>query len=139
MKIIIAVLLIVHGLIVAGQSSASFHPTGGVQNPAWLNWWPAGLGQSWLLSGVETTLVVRFGGLVWLAAGLALIASGLALLKLLIPFEHWRVLALTGAILSLAMLLLYLHPFYVIGIASSAVLLAALFFKNWTILKAFGL
>jgi hypothetical protein len=53
MKILIAVLLIVHGLIVAGQSSGSFNPVGGVKNPAWLSWWPANLGQSWLLIAIQ--------------------------------------------------------------------------------------
>jgi len=44
MKILIAVLLIVHGLIVASQSSGSFNPAGGLKNPSWLSWWPAHLG-----------------------------------------------------------------------------------------------
>ena len=71
MKILIAILLIVHGLIVSSQSSGSFTPVGGVRNPGWLNWWPANLGQSWLLSGlgVEQSPVARAGGFLWLVAG----------------------------------------------------------------------
>jgi hypothetical protein len=71
MKIVIAVLLIIHGLIVAGQSSGSFNPIGGVQNPSWLSWWAANLGQSWLLTalGIEQSPVVRAGGMLWLIAG----------------------------------------------------------------------
>lgn len=141
MKILIAVLLIVHGLIVAGQSSGSFNPIGGLQNPSWLNWWPANLGQSWLLSslGVEQTLIARASGLLWLVAGMALIAAGLGVLEFMVPTTGWRVLALSGAAISLLMLAIYLHPFYGIGIIASVVLLAALLWKQWTLLEGLGL
>jgi hypothetical protein len=141
MKILIAALLIVHGLIVAFQSSSSFNPVEGVKNPAWLSWWPANLGQSWLLSplGVERTLVARAGGALWLMAGIALAAAGLAVLGLLVPTAWWRSLALTGAAISLAMLAIYLHPFYGIGIGASITLLAALLLENWPVLERLGL
>jgi hypothetical protein len=141
MKILIAVLLIVHGLIVAGQSTGSFNPIGGLQNPSWLNWWPVHLGQSWLLSslGVERTLTARTGGLLWLVAGMALIAAGLGVLGLLVPTTWWRVLALSGAAISLLMLAIYLHPFYGIGIIASITLMAALLWKQWTLLEGLGL
>jgi hypothetical protein len=141
MKILIAVLLIVHGLIVAGQSSGSFNPMGGLQNPTWLNWWPANLGQSWLLSslGVERTLIARGGGLLWLVAGMALVTAGLGVLGLMVPTTWWRVLGLSGAAISLLMLAIYLHPFYGIGIGASIVLLSALLWKQWTLLEGLGL
>ena len=141
MKIFIAVLLIVHGLIVTGQSSGSFNPVGGVKNPAWLSWWPANLGQSWLLSafGAEQTFVGRAGGILWLAAGIALIAAGLGVLGLVVPSAWWRCLALAGAVISLGMLILYLHPFYGLGIGASAVLLVALLWNQWPLLERIGL
>jgi hypothetical protein len=140
MKILIAVLMIVHGLIVAGQSASSFNPGGGVQNPAWLNGWPANLGQSWLLTalGIERTLVARAGGFLWLVAGLALVAAGLGILGLVIPFTWWRGLALSGAVISLAMLAIYLHPFYGVGIGASVVLMAALLWERWPLLEQVG-
>lgn len=135
MKILIAILLIVHGLIVAAQSSSSFNPVGGVRNPAWLSWWPAGLGQSWLLSalGIEHSLLARAGGLLWLAAGLALAAAGLGLLGWIVPPAWWRPLALAGAGISLALLAVYLHPFYAVGIGASAILLVAIL-ARWPLL-----
>ncbi len=138
MKVLLAVLMIAHGLIVAAQASGSFRPVGGVANPAWLSWWPSGLGQSWLLAGIEQSLPVRLGGVVWLAAGMALVAAGLGLLGVAVPFERWRSLALAGSALSLAMLLIYLHPFYLIGLGSSAALLAALIWKGWPVLQRLG-
>jgi hypothetical protein len=141
MKIVFVVLLIVHGLIVAAQSSGSFNPTGGLQNPAWLGWWPTNLGQSWLLSGlgIEKSLIARAGGLIWLAAGLSLVAAGLGAMGLFVPVTWWRTLALSGAALSLAMLIFYLHPFYGVGLAASAVLLAVLIGTSWSPLERFGL
>jgi hypothetical protein len=140
MQIILAILLFVHGFIVAAQSSGSFKPTSGLANPAWLNWWPANLGQSWLLipTGAEQSLLARAGGVIWLAAGLALIAAGLGVLGFLIPTNWWRSLALFGAAASLLMLVIYLHPFYGIGIGASLILLAALLIKQWTVLAQIG-
>lgn len=141
MKILIAALLIIHGFIVASQSSSSFNPTGGVNNPAWLNWWPANLGQSWLLSplGVERTLAARAGGYLWLIAGTALLAAGFSVMGFIVPQTWWRSLALIGAVISLFMLSIYLHPLYAIGISASVVLLIALLWEGWPLLGRFGL
>jgi hypothetical protein len=137
MKTLIAVLLIVHGFIVAAQSAGSFYPTEGVKNPSWLTGWPVNLGQSWLLSplGLEQTWIARAGGFLWLVAGIALAAAGLGVLGILVPAEWWRILARTGAILSLIMLVLYLHPFYGIGVGASILLLIVLLSEQSPILE----
>jgi hypothetical protein len=141
MKILIAALLIIHGFIVASQSSGSFNPVGGVNNPAWLTWWPVNLGQSWLLTplGIERSLIARMGGLLWLFAGLTLIAAGFAVLGLIVPQTWWRALSLTGAAVSLVMLAIYLHPLYGVGITASVVLLAALWWQGMPLFGWAGL
>lgn len=141
MKILIAVLLIVHGLIVMGQSSGSFNPVGGIKNPAWFRFWPANLGQSWLLTslGAEQNPIARAGGILWLVAGVALVAAGLGILGFIVPFTWWRTLALYGAVISLILLAIYLHPFYSIGIGASALLLVALVWEQWAVLDRLGL
>lgn len=141
MKILIAVLLIVHGLIVIGQSSGSFNPVGGIKDPSWLSWWPINLGQSWLFSalGIEQSFVARAGGILWLAAGIALVAAGLGVVGLVVPFALGRSFALAGTVISLVMLAIYLHPFIGIGIGASAVLLAALVWEQWPLLERLGL
>ena len=87
MKIVVSVLLIIHGLITASQASGSFNPTGGVPNPKWLSWWPIPLGQSWLLArfGLEGSFLGYLAGVLWLIAGVSLIAAGLGLLGLIVP------------------------------------------------------
>lgn len=129
MNFVIGVLLVIHGVIVASQSSGSFAPPrGGVPNPSWVSWWPTNLGQSWLLSSVGlermpfTTLVLLLN----LAGGIALVAAGLSILGIIIPTGWWQTLAVTGAAISLFMLGIYLHPLYAVGIGTDIAILVAL-------------
>jgi hypothetical protein len=136
MKILISVLLILHGLIVAGQAAGSFGATipNEIQNPSFVSWWPVNMGRSWLFSwlGLEKTLVVyRIGGLLWLAGGIALAAAGLGLLGFIVPTAWWRDLAVVGGVISLFMLAIYLHPLMIIGTASSLAILVALLWFHW--------
>lgn len=136
MKILISILLILHGLIVAAQSSGSFGSTipGVLQNPSFVSWWPINMGRSWLFSwlGVERTLAVyRIGGLLWLAGGIALVAAGLGVLGFIIPTDWWRDLAISGAAISLLMLVIYFHPLMIIGTVSSFAVLVALLWAKW--------
>lgn len=101
MKILISILLILHGLIVAGQSAGSFGSAlpNEIQNPAFVSWWPVNMGRSWLFSwlGLEKTLsVYRVGGLLWLVSGIILVAAGLSILGWIIPSAWWRDLAVAG-------------------------------------------
>lgn len=136
MKFLISILLIVHGLIVAGQSADSFGSIipKELQNPSFLSWWPINMGRSWLLTwfGLEKTLLVyRIGGLLWLVGGVALVAAGLGVIGLIIPSDWWRELAIAGAAISLFMLVVYFHPITVIGTASSLAVLVALLWAMW--------
>jgi hypothetical protein len=133
MRVFVAVLLILHGLITAAQSSGSFNPTGGISNPSWVAWWPTALGQSWLLSrlGLEKSLVGTLAGVLWLAAGVALVAAALGLFGFIVPSPWWRSLAGAGAAISLLLLALYVHAFYAIGIAANIAILVALLWAKW--------
>jgi hypothetical protein len=134
MKLLLALLLIVHGLIVAAQSAGSFRPGSSIPNPSWLTWWPTNLGESWLLTrlGLERTAIEGFGGLLWLVGGIALVVAGLGVLGILVPAEWWRPLAIAGAAVSLFMLLvIYPHPFFVLGMGASLVILIALLWAHW--------
>ena len=136
MKLLLGVLLIVHGLIVAGQAAGSFGSTlpREIQNPSFVSWWPVNMGRSWLFSslGLERTLATyRIGGLLWLAGGILLVAAGLGVFGFIIPPEWWRSLAVSGAAISLFMLAIYLHPLTIIGTAASLAVLIALLWFQW--------
>ena len=136
MKILIGILLILHGLIVAGQSAGSFGSTlpNEIQNPAFVSWWPVNMGRSWLFSwlGLEKTLsVYRIGGLLWLVSGIVLVAAGLSILGWIIPSAWWRDLAVAGGAISLFMLAIYLHPLMIMGTASSLAVVVSLLWAKW--------
>jgi hypothetical protein len=136
MKFLISVLLIIHGLIVAGQSAGSFKPAAGpigLENPSWVSWWPTRLGQSWLLSGLglERSSIIAIFGLLWLISGIALFAAGLGVLGFVVPADWWRNLAVAGGAISLLMLVIYFHPLTIIGTASSLAVLVALLWAKW--------
>ena len=137
MKLLISVLLIVHGLIVAGQSAGSFGATipSEVPNPSFVSWFPINMGRSWLFSalGLNNSFpAYRISGMLWLIGGLVLVAAGLSVFGILVPVTWWQGLAIAGAALSLFMLLLYFHPLMIIGIASSVALLIAFGWLRWT-------
>lgn len=137
MKLLISVLFILHGLIVAAQSAGSFGAMipNEVQNPAFVSWFPINMGRSWLFSlfGLQNSLpAYRISGILWLFGGLVLVAAGLGMFGILVPVVWWRGLALAGAATSLFMLLLYFHPLMIIGTASSAAVLIAFGWLNWT-------
>lgn len=133
MKILISMLLIVHGLITAAQSGSGFNPTGGVPNPNWVAWWHTSLGQSWLLSrfGLEKSIVGTLTGLFWLISGAALIAGGMGLLGFIVPSPWWRVLAGVGASISIVLFVIYAHPFYAVGFGANLAILIVLLWVQW--------
>jgi hypothetical protein len=137
MKLLISVLLILHGLIVAGQSAGSFGATipNEIQNPSFISWFPINMGRSWLFSlfGLQNSLpAYRMSGILWLLGGLLLAVAGLGMFDILVPVVWWRGLALAGAAISLFMLLLYFHPLTIIGTASSVAVLIAFGWLRWT-------
>ena len=137
MKLLISVLLILHGLIVAGQSAGSFGATipNEVQNPSFISWFPINMGRSWLFSlfGLQNSLpAYRISGILWLIGGLILVAAGLGMFGILVPVVWWRGLAIAGAAISLFMLLLYFHPLMIIGTASSVAVLVTFGWLHWT-------
>jgi hypothetical protein len=140
MRIVVALLLVLHGLITAAQSGGSFNPTGGVQNPKWLAWWPTALGQSWVLSrlGLEKSAVGTLAGVLWLVAGVALVGAALGLLGLIVPTAWWRTLAAAGAVISLLLFVLYAHPIYAIGIGANIAILVVLLWAKWPPVEMLG-
>lgn len=136
MQILISAVLIVHGFITAAQSAGSFGSAAPspIQNPSWVSWWPTSLGQSWLLSwlGLENVPILwRLAGLLWLAGGISLVGAGLGVSGFIIPADWWRALAIAGAIISLGMLLLYLHPLAILGTGLSIAILVVLIWAQW--------
>jgi hypothetical protein len=133
MRIFVAILLLVHGLITSAQARTGFNPSEGAANPGWLSWWPVNLGQSWVFKqvGPGRSIPGTLAGVLWLVAGLCLIAAALGLFGFIIPATLWRLLAGIGAGLSLVVFVFYAHPFYAVGIGANLAVLLVLLWAQW--------
>ena len=111
MHTVFGIVLIMHGLITLAISAGTFAPPGNIPNPDWLRWWPSQLGQSWIFPGMGWP-----GAVIWFAAGLLLLGAGLGFFGFLIPIAWWIPLTIAGASLGLVALILYAHPYYLLGV-----------------------
>jgi hypothetical protein len=125
---VVGIVLVAHGLITTmiGFGSMSNPGSAAIPNPSWLGWWPGTLGRSWAFDALHLgSGPALIGGLLWLAAGLALVGAGLGWLGVSAVSGQWQLLALGGAALGIAALALYFHPFYLVAIVMDLVIIAA--------------
>jgi hypothetical protein len=94
--------------------------------------------RSWLLTDALGEGVTRILGVaLWSLGGLLFIIAGLALLRIVVPEDWWRTLAVTGAIVSLATIALYwnalpfLFPNKVGAIAVDVAVIAGVLIAHW--------
>jgi general stress protein CsbA len=126
---VVGIVLVAHGLITTmiGFGSMSSPTAAAMPTPSWLGWWPGTLGRSWAFDALNLgSGPALIGGLLWLAAGLALVGAGLGWLGVSVVSNQWQALALVGAVLGLAALALYFHPFYLVAIVIDVVILVSL-------------
>ena len=124
--IVVAGLLLGHALIHASYLSPAPTPKPGA--PAW----PFRLDRSWLLGpiGIDRELSRVLGvGLVVVA--IAAFALGVIGALGVGPAWLWSIGVSLGAVASLAVLVLYFHPWLVLGIAIDVVLLWAVTVAGW--------
>ena len=115
----VGIVLVLHGLITTmiGVGSVTSPNAAPMPVPSWLNWWPGPFGRSWVLDAFNLgSGPAVLGGLLWLAAGLALIGGGLGWLGVLHLGDQWPTLALAGGVLGLLALALFFHPFYLVAV-----------------------
>ena len=126
--VVVGIVLVAHGLITTmiGFGSMSNPTSAAMPTPSWLGWWPGTLGRSWAFDALNLgSGPALIGGLLWLAAGLALVGAGLGWLGVSVVSNQWQMLALVGAVLGLAALALYFHPFYIVAIVIDVLIVAS--------------
>ena len=125
-RVVLAAFLVAHAAIHAGYLASPPTSAGG---PAW----PFRLDRSWVLRAAGTDVrVARLIGTTLLAATVAGFAgASLAALGLL-PAAVWPVATSVGAIASLALLVIFFHPWLVVGVALDGALLWATFIAGWS-------
>ena len=126
LRLLLAGFLLGHAAIHA--SFLAPRPVATAGGPAW----PFELGRSWILTplGLQPDLTRVFG-----MALVALTVGGFALAAIaalgLVPVGIWPPAAAVGAIASVALLLLFFHPWLVLGVAIDMGLLWAVLVARW--------
>jgi hypothetical protein len=64
-------------------------------------------------------------------ATVGFIMTGLALLDFLVPFDWWRTLAVASAVVSLLLLVIFWHPYFIVGVLIDVVVLVVVLFTDW--------
>jgi hypothetical protein len=125
--LIIAAFLFIHGAI--HLSFLSPRPPATAGGPSW----PFALERSWILSrlGVSPDLLRVLGLALSAATFAAFTLAALGVIGLL-PAGVWPAAVATGAGSSLALLVLFFHPWLVLGLIIDAALLAAVFIADWS-------
>lgn len=126
-RLLLAAFLIGHGAIHGGFISPRPPATAG--GPAW----PFELGRSWVLTpaGLESSQAHLVGAsLVAVVTGAFLLAA-IASLGLL-PGGAWVASIAIGSIASLALLVLFFHPWLLLGVVIDLALLWLALYQNWS-------
>lgn len=119
MRVLIGILLVIHGLIhiaIYSSSAPDARAEGAFK-----------LGHSWVLSPVgfgETALKI-VGTPLWVIAGVGFVLAGLAVFGLL-PVAWWQALAVTAAVASLALFTFFWHPWIVAAFGADVAVLIGL-------------
>ncbi len=127
MKTIVALFLILHGLV---HGILALVPNPDDPDAGFASFFS----RSWLLTGLGLSESTGKPIAIILAAiaTIGFIATGLALLGILVPYDWWSVLAVASAAISLFLLVIFWHPYLIIGILIDAVILVTILFTDWS-------
>ena len=126
MKIVVAVVLILHGLV---HGILAMVPEPNAAEPVFATFFS----NSWLLSrlGLSESAGKPLAFVLAALATIGFVAAGLGLLDILVPFEWWRTLAAVSAVVSLLLLVIFWHPYVIVGVVIDVVILVVVLFTDW--------
>jgi hypothetical protein len=125
-KLALAGVLLAHAAIHAGYVSRPPATAGG---PAW----PFDLAGSWVLGAMGVSSdVARLVGLALVAATAGGFAVAAVAALGVVPETLWAPAAVTGSIASIALLVIFFHPWLVLGLAIDLVILWAVLVARWS-------
>ncbi len=134
MRVAIGLLLLVHGLIHLAIYAPSL--SGAPAAPGQEAFKP---GHSWVLGslGLSGTCLKAFGTPLWIVAGVGFALAGLAVFHVL-PAAWWQGLAVTAAVASLLLVVLFWHPWLVAAVAADGAVLVGLLVVTLPSLEQLG-
>jgi hypothetical protein len=129
MKIIIGLFLIAHGLVHVGLAAAP-DPNESESKPGAFFTAPQ---RSWLLPqlGLKPAAIRRIGILLVVFTTLGFVLAGLGVFGVPGLAELWRTIAVVSAVLSLLLLLLFWHPWIILGVLIDVGIIFSLVWADW--------
>ena len=128
MNLLLGAFLFGHALIHASYMSPA--PPRTADGPEW----PFEMARSWLVTGIgaDPALVRALGTGLVIATIALLVAAGLATVGWIVPTDWWRQLVVGGAVASALTLMLFFHPWIILGLVIDAALLWAVVVVGWS-------
>jgi hypothetical protein len=127
LKVFLAVFLFLHGAMHISYLSPRPPATPG--SPSW----PFVLERSWVLTPVGLSPdLTRSLGLVLVIVIVAAFSVAAAGVLGIVPGDLWPASIAAGSIASLALLVLFFHPWLVLGVAIDVALMAVALFAHWS-------
>ena len=129
MKIIIGLFLIAHGLVHVGLAVAP-DPNESESKPGAFFTAPQ---RSWLLPqlGLKPVAIRWIGILLVVFTTLGFVLAGLGVFGVPGLAELWRTIAVVSAVLSLLLLLLFWHPWIILGVLIDVGIIFSLVWADW--------
>ncbi|MBK5109072.1 MAG: hypothetical protein JJE12_13120 [Anaerolineales bacterium] len=136
MKIIIALFLIAHGLVHAGLAAAP-NPSDPDAKPGAFFTSPD---RSWLFHqlGLDASVVQWIGITLVVLSTLGFVLAGLGVFGVPGLDEIWRTIAVVSTIISLVLLVLFWHPWIIVGVLIDIGVLVSLLWTNWPSVDLIG-
>jgi hypothetical protein len=121
LRILIALFFIAHGLMHYSLTTVPLPKPGELHTPFWPSWWRSAVDPAWPASRLGLTpAAARFlGCALWLAATVGFALAGLGLLGLPGLNLVWQGAVLFASAASLVLLVLFWHPWLVMGVVLS--------------------
>lgn len=122
MRIVIGLMLLIHGLIHVAIYGSSLSTAPAVPGQGAFR-----LAHSWILSplGLQGTGLKIIGTPLWIVAGLGFVTAGLAVFHVL-PSAWWQGLAVAAAVASLLLIGFFWHPWLIAAIVADVAVLVGL-------------
>lgn len=135
-KILFGLFLIAHGLVHAGLAAAPI-PNDPESKPGAFFTAPA---RSWLLPqlGLGASAIQWFGIILVVLATAGFVLAGLGVLGVPGLNTIWRTVAVISSCLSLLLLILFWHPWLIVGVLIDIGLLIALLWAKWPPVDVIG-
>ena len=134
LRILFCLFLVAHGWVHMSLAQVPVPQPGALRTPFFPAWWRAAVDPAWPASrlGMPANLTQTMGWVLWLVVTVGFAIAGLGLLGLPGVNAIWPAAAVGSSVVSILLLALYWHPWFVMGPTLDLIILAAIYF-HWPV------